>query len=134
MTPCMEKCPKFIQCSAPLCPLDEDLDAQTWFPDEPICAREGMLTNYPWLQTQKKIAKKARNQDRYFTGKMVQRNCVIYPGIIGLDPNRDEKPQLDRWFRIHPEKKKKRELTKEQKLIFRERMKKGKVLSEVRPE
>jgi len=105
-----------------------------WFPDEPICATEGMSTDYPWLQTQKKIAKKTRNQDRYFTGKMVQRNCVVRSGLVGLDPNRDEKPQLDRWFRDHPEKKKRRELTEEEKVIFRERMKKGRMEAGIKSE
>lgn len=92
-----------------------------WFPDEPICAKEGMLTDYPWLQTQKKIAKRTRRQDRYYTGKMVQRNCMVRSGIVGLDPDRDEKPQLQRWFRIHPAK---RELTEEEKAILRERLEK----------
>lgn len=117
----VEGCPRFIKCSAPLCPLDEGLDTQMWYPDEPICAREGMSVEYPWLKTQKKIAKRTRREDLYYTGKMVQRNCIVASGMVGLDPDRDEKPQLDRWFRIHPAK---RELTEEEKAILLERMKK----------
>jgi len=111
----------FIKCSAPLCPLDEDLDTQMWYPDEPICAKEGISLEHPWLQTQKKIAKRTRRQGLYYTGKMVQRNCVVGVGMVGLDPDRDEKPQLERWLRIHPAK---RELTEEEKAILRERLEK----------
>lgn len=107
-----------------LCPLDPNLDTQMWYPDEPICARQGMLVEHPWLKTQRKIAKRTRRQDRYYTDKMVQRNCIVGRGMVGLDPERDEEPQLERWLRIHPAKKK---LTEEEKVILREKMKKVRI-------
>jgi len=60
--------PNFDSCNAPLCPLDEEgLKKAVWYPDEEICRRRGL--NYPWLKTQKKIAKRAKHSDRYLPSK-----------------------------------------------------------------
>jgi len=119
-----EGCPSFTVCSAPLCPLDVALDQRIWYPDESICARHGTSSDYPWLKTQRKIARKTRASDKYYTFRMIERNCVVGRGMVGLDPNREEKPQLERWLRIHPAKKK---LTEEEKVILREKMKKVRI-------
>lgn len=33
----MEKCPKFIKCSAPLCPLDKRIEERIYLKGEPLC-------------------------------------------------------------------------------------------------
>lgn len=33
----MEKCPKFIKCDAPLCPLDKDIQERVYSEGEPTC-------------------------------------------------------------------------------------------------
>ena len=119
-----KECPSFIGCSAPLCPLDEDLDIRVWYPDEPICVREGISGDYPWLNTQKKIAKKTRRQDLYYTGKMIKRNCVVGVAMVGIDPDREEKSQVERWLRIHPE------ITEKHKILSQEKIRKGRMASE----
>lgn len=116
-----QKCPSFIGCSAPLCPFDLDLKERIWYPDELVCVRAGMLHEHPWIKIQKKIAKKTRNRNKYYTLRMLEQNCVVGKGMVGLDPEREEQPQLKRWLRIHPRKK---ELTEERKMVLREKMKK----------
>ena len=96
------KCPYFDSCDAPLCPLEgeEGLKNGIWYPEEEICRRRGL--NYPWLKTQKKIAKRAKHSDGYFTLQMLTHPCRISRGITGLDPDKDEGPQLQKWFKKHP--------------------------------
>ncbi len=50
-----EKCPKFNNCEATLCPLDPD--DHSWFPDEATCSRRNSETFIvpQWLITQRKI-------------------------------------------------------------------------------
>lgn len=107
-----EDCKKFNYCSAPLCPLDEEsLRDGLWYPDEEICTTQP----YPnWIKTQRKIARRCKDKDKYFTYEMLDRNCVMGKGMVGLDPDRDEKPQLKRWLRIHPPKRKLSEEEKEE--------------------
>jgi len=35
------ECPRFNRCSAPLCPLDENLNNHTWYIGEEICRAHG---------------------------------------------------------------------------------------------
>jgi len=94
------ECPYFDSCNAPLCPLDEEgLKKAIWYPGEDICKRR---LNRPWLQTQRKIAKRAKHGDGYFTFEMITHPCRICKGIEGLDPDKDEAPQLEKWFKKHP--------------------------------
>jgi len=112
-------CKKFDECSAPICPLDqESLEKCSWFSDEDICTR----TPYPlWIKQQKKIKKISSNPDRYFTYEMLNKNFMVKTGIEGLDPDKVESPQLKQWLKAHRgrkeltqvEKDRKRELIKE---------------------
>jgi len=97
-----QKCPYFDTCSAPLCPMEneEELKKAIWYPDEEICRRRGL--NYPWLKTQRKIGKRAKHSDGYFTLQMLTHLRRVCKGIEGLDPDRDEAPQLQKWLKNHP--------------------------------
>lgn len=114
----MEQCPYFETCSAPLCPLDEeDLDCGIWYPDEEICKRRFRL---PWLKTQKRIARITSDRYIYFTKEMLERNCIIGSGMKGLDPDKEEEPQLKTWMKKHPPK---RQLSDEERKRIKERLK-----------
>ena len=111
-----EKCPN-VTCGAPLCLLDPKLASCCWFPDEEICKK-----NHPpqWVKTQKKVQKRAKDKEKYFNFEMLNRNCIIKKGIVGLDPNLPEEGQLKSWLKKHPAK---RILTEEEREILRERFK-----------
>lgn len=115
----IEVCPSFVHCSAPMCPLDPMVEGCEWYPEDDICRK-----NFPpqWVKTQKKIKARTRNFDTYYTLQMLQRNCVVGRGMVGIDPNkaRAETEQLESWLRRHPEKK---PLTEGQKEVLRERFK-----------
>jgi hypothetical protein len=102
-------CKRFDSCSAPLCPMDESSLANgIWMPDEDICQLQ-TFCNLNWVRNQKKIARKSRNKDGYFTCKMLLRDCIVGKGVEGLDPDHDisdmEKDEA-RWLQQHPEKPK----------------------------
>lgn len=115
----IEKCPKFNTCSAPLCPLDLNVEKYCWFPDEAICNRKYIPR---WAKNQRKIKKKAKDKNSYFVYAMLNRNCRVKKGITGLNPNKAEAPQLKRWLKEHPAK---RVLTEKEKQVFRERITKN---------
>ena len=105
---CPNECKYFDTCDAPFCPADEkNLDNTIWFPDEEICKLQAFC-HEPWIRNQKKIAKKSRNTDFYFTNRMLKQNCVIGRRIEGLNPEHDffvRKRDEDRWLEDHPEKR-----------------------------
>jgi hypothetical protein len=81
-----EECPSYEGCGASLCPMDDrTLKNCQWYPDEPICTRRG--TAVPgWVKTQRKVAKKAKSSDLYFTvSDLVAMKRVIRP--TGHDPD-----------------------------------------------
>jgi len=119
-----KECQYYDDCSAPFCPLDpESLKHGIWYPDEEICQKRSVPD---WVRVQRKIAKRTPDMDKYFTFEMLNRNCVIAQGIVGLDPDKEEKPQLKRWLEKHPPKSSvKKELTEEEKAVLRERMRKA---------
>lgn len=92
-----EECSKFDKCNATMCPMTapED-DDYVWYPDEKICTEYNCI----WIKNQRKIAKAC--DDEYFTYEMLNRKCMIKQGIKGLDPDKDEIPQLKAWMRAHP--------------------------------
>ena len=113
-----KKCAFFDECEAPICPIGEDTFEGIWYPDEEICRKQIRLA---WLKRQKKIKKKAKNKgESYFTLEMLKRNCVIGSGIEGLNPDKEEAPQLEKWLENHPEKRK---LSNDEKAVLRERFK-----------
>lgn len=119
----IDDCPSSPICSANMCPLDPYLSDRIWYPDEEICRRQGIIEQYPWIRTQKKIANRTKRMDRYFNIQMLERNCIIGKGMVGLDPDRSEEVQLESWLRNHPPK---REWTEEEKAQVRKRFEKMK--------
>lgn len=96
-----EKCPRFEECSAPLCPLDKSLKQGIWYPDQEICKRKG-FGDRDFIKAQKKIVKVKSDPNYYFTIQMLKRNCKIGKGMCGIDPDETEKPQLQNWLKVHP--------------------------------
>ena len=98
-----ESCKSFDHCGAPLCPLDEESMADgIWYPiEEEICTKH----RHPFILMQRKIAKKASGEAGYFTPEMLKSNCMVKGGILGIDPERDEKMQLIKWLKAHKPKR-----------------------------
>ncbi|MBA7706908.1 hypothetical protein ES703_115767 [subsurface metagenome] len=120
-----EDCPKYETCSATLCPLNNpEEESAYWYPDEEICRKHPVPD---WVKSQKKIAKKVKDRSKYFTFKMLNRNCRITKGIIGLDPEKDEGLQLKKWLALHPTKKK---MSLAQRKAVGERLRKYRQLKE----
>jgi hypothetical protein len=113
-------CKHYERCSAPICPMDERSLKGIWYPDEESCMSSA-YGNLSWIKAQKKIVKASAQANRYFTFEMLKINCFIRKGIIGLDPNIEEKPQLQRWLKEHPSK---RILSEEEKKTRTQRIKK----------
>jgi len=57
MTPTIESCPRYNECSAPLCPLDPDLSKCVWFVGEAICLSSEHC-KHRWINKQKSITKR----------------------------------------------------------------------------
>lgn len=92
-------CKYFDECSAPLCPLDEDsLKNGIWYPDEEICRKRG-CKKIKFVQNQTKISKRCEDVSKYFTYEMLNSLQVVRKGIVGLDPDKDEEKQLKEWRR-----------------------------------
>ncbi len=117
----MEKCPQADICSAPLCPFVDPtiLKDRYWYPDDPICRRRGVIAKYSWIRTQKKIFRTTKDMTTCYTYQMLNRSCVIGKGMIGIDTDRPEEPQIERWFKAHPPKI---ELSEEKKRLLKERL------------
>jgi hypothetical protein len=78
-----------------------------WYADEEIC-QSHEYSRLDWIRNQRKIAKKTRDLDTFYTYHMLQQNCVIGKGIDGLDPDKDisEKERDEtKWLKQHPEKR-----------------------------
>ena len=95
-----DKCRKWDVCSAPLCPLDKHKEDKIWYPDEEICR---VYTNPQFIKTQKKIAKKAKDKNTFYTYDMLNRNIRVTSAIKGIDPDKDFKSQMLKWNKSHPE-------------------------------
>jgi len=115
----IEKCPSYLNCGAPICPLDPIIKGCCWYPDDDVCKR-----NFPpqWVKTQRRISIKTRSMDTYYTFKMLSQNCVVGKGIIGIFPDRPEEEQIKSWLKRHPTK---RILTEEEREKLRERFKRN---------
>ena len=123
-----KECKRFDSCSAPICPL---YGGDIWYPDEEICKLQAYC-HEPWIHNQKKIARKVRNKDFYFTLEMLCCNCIITTSTEGLDPDKtdyQDERAVKNWLRIHPEKRK---LSEAKKLEIRLRLKRGLDLKEKR--
>lgn len=56
----MEQCGLFMECSAPLCPLDSNLNKRIWCVDEPIC-KSRKFGQHRWIKKQRSIRKRQTN-------------------------------------------------------------------------
>jgi len=80
-------CPKFEDCSAPICPfLQSTLDGGIWYPDEEICKAK-KFWGLDWIKKQKAISKARAPNDRYFTVEMIKAINRVQKGIAGIDPD-----------------------------------------------
>lgn len=113
----MDDCPLFDKCNAPLCPLDENsIINGIWYPDEEVCKKKAIEL---WVKNQRKVKKRSRDTEKYFTASMLNRNIRVRNGITGLgtDSNLDDEKK---WIEKHPEI---RELSEKEKNVLRERFK-----------
>lgn len=113
-----QACKFYTLCEAPFCPLAASSFKGIWYPGEDIC-RSRIYGNLSWIQAQRKLVRAAA--DGYFTMEMLDRDCILKAGIRGLDPDKEEKPQLQEWLRKHPRK---RQVTTEERAELKERLKK----------
>ena len=97
-----EECKMYEVCEAPFCPLESN-SLIIWYAGEEIC-REREHKSLPWVQAQRKLAKV--DAVGYFTLAMLEQDCFIKAGIQGLDPDKEERPQLQLWFKNHQQKQK----------------------------
>ncbi len=125
----MTNCQCFDKCSAPFCPLDRESLGGVWYPNEEIC-RNRKFASLDWIKRQKKIAKRAKQIDRYFTLEMLKHNCIVGKAMTGLDPGKDRGEQLGRWFKRHPLRKK---LTDQQRKQVAQRLKQARQAKLIQP-
>lgn len=112
----MQQCRRFDDCNAPICPIDETRDKAVWYTDEEICQAQAHNQIQQVYAQRKLIRAKAGG---YFTWGMLSRGCQIRKGIQGLDPDKPEEDQLEKWIDGHPPC---RELSNEEKQIIRDRL------------
>jgi len=114
-------CKRYESCSAPFCPMNEGSLGGIWFPEEEIC-RSREFSQEAWIKRQKMIAKKTGDIYPGYTYEMLQRDCIIKKGIVGIDPDIpiDEFDEaVQKWLEAHPEKK---PMSEEKKAEFAKRM------------
>jgi len=115
-------CKYFHTCSASMCPLDPDVSARIWLPEEndteEIC-KNTEFSGLQFVKTQRKIVKALRKRsgerDDYFTFEMLNRDITVKSGIRGIpsdppDNVKDSTAWYERreklWLTNHPERKK----------------------------
>jgi hypothetical protein len=117
-------CKFYDGCNVQLCPMlsDEENKNYIWYPDEEICTRRKNLPD--WIKQQRKVAKKASpdNCCFYFTMDMLKVNFRVTNTVKGLDPDKEEPPQLKQWFKRNKGTKKRRisDEQREQKILVLE--------------
>lgn len=104
-----QDCPHWIKgCSAPLCPLENNLEQAVWYPDEDICRSTKHAKGKAWIAKQRKVAKQAERTDQFFNVRTLSRDFVVRKGVLGVDPDSEDiEAAIKRWFRDHPARKKK---------------------------
>jgi len=85
----IKDCPSFSGCSAPLCPLADNLEYCAWYADEPICT--SLKFRQPWVRVQRRIARRTKCNVAvgYFTAKMLESITRVTPAIKGINPKFD---------------------------------------------
>ncbi len=83
----ISECKHFESCDANLCPLDEDLDACVWYPDENAC-RSTRFAKLQWIRIQKRLKKYGAKVDNgYFTRKMLEKMYAVSAHTKGINPD-----------------------------------------------
>lgn len=97
-----EKCIRFEDCEAPLCPLQpQSVEGGIWYPGEAIC-RLRRFQRLPWVAKQRGIVKAGAPPDGFFTVRMLQAIRRVAKGIAGADP--DFITSEDAWLRARGQK------------------------------
>lgn len=111
-----QDCRHWDSCSAPLCPLDlQSMEHGIWYPDEEICRSRTHRQGLKWIENQRKIAKKAKSTDTYFTVEMLDRDFIVRSGIEGIDPDsKNPEKEYKQWFVSHPEQSAEQKQKKQQ--------------------
>ena len=101
----------FNDCSAPICPEHEFKKDNIWHADEEIC-RNCAYFKEQYIISQKKIAKKSRESDTFYTFDMLNHKFRITKAIKGLAHrdnvscqekiDSDFMEQKEKWFKKHP--------------------------------
>lgn len=93
-------CPKFEDCSAPLCPLEKNsLKNGVWYADEEICRRKD-FQGLDWIKRQRAITRLGASPDRYWTIGMLKVIRQVRRGIEGIDPDqplKQAKEMEEKW-------------------------------------
>lgn len=124
-----DQCPRFLNCNAQLCPLDKGLAFRMWYPDEAICGKQGMFQKHHWIRIQRRIQRKVKDREKYFTVEMLKRIYMVGVGTRGLNPDASEEHLSKEWLSRPIRKKKEKPIYSEEELkILRERMKKARAV------
>ena len=92
----MRECSNYENCNATICPLDiTTRDIAMWYPDEDICGSL-LFRKERWRIAQRKIAKRTRNIDSYFTFAMLNTVKAVGNGIRGASPDRSSELMTER--------------------------------------
>ena len=94
----MSRCPHFLDCSAPLCPDEANLEKSAWFPCEEVCCRRESID---FVAVQRRIRRAGISSGTCFTVAMLRRNIPITKTLRGLDPERPRAEALESWLARH---------------------------------
>ena len=94
-----ERCSKFEECNAPLCPQDKENHHHIWFPDEEICSLRRFQSLH-WVKKQKSIAQKHGSVGGFFNVEMLNALNQVHKGIAGANPDEPLENRADlKWIR-----------------------------------
>ena len=93
----MNRCPHFLDCSAPICPDDSTIGKAVWYPGEQVCKRNGVA----FATVQRRIMRAGIGPETCFTLAMLCRNIPITKTLRGLDPERPRAEALESWLARH---------------------------------
>ena len=100
-----KECKRWDGCNASLCPL---YGGDVWYPLEDEICKSREHGNVDWVRKQRMINRKTIDSYSYYTIRMLQRNCVVSRGIMGLNPDISldaVEGEENKWLKKHPEKK-----------------------------
>jgi hypothetical protein len=87
---------------------EQENEKGLWYPDEEICRKRKNIPE--WVKKQRKIAKKVKPESHafYFTLEMLKVPFRVTGNTKGLDPDKEEPPQLRRWLKRYSQSEKKK--------------------------